>query len=319
MMPTLEQGSPGAKIRDWLFRAESTAKPKSIRAQARNSKRDHTAPLATKSPTRSLDSSHYVRVKESKKHATHDGKLLRQESPFRRIRHESRPFNLDQLLTDEQGPKSKHHTYQVADRPTLQGSLGASENDPRPTLETNRSRKRQRTHLSASTDQQSACMADLDCITSVGNHVRYGHAAEDTLPTERIMRGVAVSEVSHRSPLFFSSPKQPAGIYERRKRRKTHKDRYDVSLSKNEQKKLQVRSTRGQKPVKARRHKEKSGGALMQDFTAPNVVTDRLTVSSLIKIAGREIELIWNVVETWKDRWTLWQRKGFLPSEKKRM
>ncbi|KAL8689919.1 MAG: hypothetical protein Q9224_004529 [Gallowayella concinna] len=82
---------------------------------------------------------------------------------------------------------------------------------------------------------------------------------------------------SHASTTTVDSPAKPAKTYEKRSRHKTRVDRYDLEKDKKpaptreSEKKGRIKSKKGRKCV------QKSGAALMQDFSAKNVETDRLT------------------------------------------
>ena len=79
------------------------------------------------------------------------------------------------------------------------------------------------------------------------------------------------------SPLA-NRPATPLHHFERRPRRKTREDRYQLKHG-DKKKSGSVGSTERKPGVKRRRHCEKSGAALLHDFAAPNVSDDRLTVS----------------------------------------
>ncbi|KAL8950537.1 MAG: hypothetical protein Q9222_003426 [Ikaeria aurantiellina] len=77
------------------------------------------------------------------------------------------------------------------------------------------------------------------------------------------------------------SPKKPAKSYEKRSRHKTKEDRYEL---KQDKRRAKARTDEGKgqaKPKKKKRKgQERSGAALMQNFSARNVEPERLTVSS---------------------------------------
>ena len=72
-------------------------------------------------------------------------------------------------------------------------------------------------------------------------------------------------------------PEKPAESYERRPRHKTREDRYELKDGTREKKKVANKESQDKKQKKHKR-REKSGGALMHNFTAQNVAHDRLTV-----------------------------------------
>ena len=72
-------------------------------------------------------------------------------------------------------------------------------------------------------------------------------------------------------------PEKPAESYERRPRRKTREDRYELKDGNRDKKKVGKKDSQEKKQKKHKR-REKSGAALMHSFTAQNVSHDRLTV-----------------------------------------
>lgn len=72
-------------------------------------------------------------------------------------------------------------------------------------------------------------------------------------------------------PTKSTAPK----IYERKPRRKTRVDRYDPKVS---EKRPHQSSETGNRHKRKRRWKKKAGTTLNQDFYAPNVHQERLTV-----------------------------------------
>ena len=92
------------------------------------------------------------------------------------------------------------------------------------------------------------------------------------------------------SPATESSP--DSAVYRRRKRHKTHVDKYEPKRKRsrhtNKSPTHRVKSTRkdGDKPRKARKKmiKGKTAAAVVQSFSAPNVQRERLTVSNHCRI-----------------------------------
>lgn len=76
------------------------------------------------------------------------------------------------------------------------------------------------------------------------------------------------------------SAEKPAKVYERRLRRKTREDHYKLKHTNTPRKKREKSEKKNGSSAKERknRRKEKSGTALMHEFTAQNVAQDRLTV-----------------------------------------
>ncbi|KAL8764557.1 MAG: hypothetical protein Q9194_006986, partial [Teloschistes cf. exilis] len=87
---------------------------------------------------------------------------------------------------------------------------------------------------------------------------------------------------SRSSSVAILPPDGPGKMYERRSRHKTKEDCYELKQAKkrNQAKDQKVRAA--DKPKKKKRkHAQKSGAALMQDFNAENVQPERLTASYL--------------------------------------
>ena len=72
-------------------------------------------------------------------------------------------------------------------------------------------------------------------------------------------------------------PEKSAESYERRPRHKTREDRYELKDGTREKRKVANKDSQKKKQKKQKR-REKSGRALMHNFTAQNVAHDRLTV-----------------------------------------
>ena len=86
-----------------------------------------------------------------------------------------------------------------------------------------------------------------------------------------------LSEFLRRRDQTTTLPDEHAGLYERRPRHKTREDRYELKDGTREKKKVANKDSQGKKQKKHKR-REKSGGALMHNFTAQNVAHERLTV-----------------------------------------
>ncbi|KAK0515703.1 hypothetical protein JMJ35_001737 [Cladonia borealis] len=87
----------------------------------------------------------------------------------------------------------------------------------------------------------------------------------------------SLSEIVPRPDQTTALPEKPAGSYERRPRRKTREDRYELKDGTRDKKKVAKKDNQEMKQKKHKR-REKSGAALMHSFTAQNVSHDRLTL-----------------------------------------
>ena len=81
------------------------------------------------------------------------------------------------------------------------------------------------------------------------------------------------------------SPEKVTKSYERRSRHRTRKDRYDLKTDKKRGETKDGEKVTRSKPRKKRKGVEKSGAALMHGFSAGNVESERLTVSSSLQCA----------------------------------
>ena len=86
---------------------------------------------------------------------------------------------------------------------------------------------------------------------------------------------------SQGSKTMLPPPEKLPKSYERRPRHKTRQDRYELKDNNRDDEKTNqtTKKARREKRQKKHKRKEKSGAALMLDFTAQNVAHDRLTVS----------------------------------------
>ena len=88
------------------------------------------------------------------------------------------------------------------------------------------------------------------------------------------------SEPSTESVTKVPCPERRTKAYERKRRHKTRVDHYDLKEDGGTRRKRTSAEKNGsERKRKPRKRKEKSGAALLHDFTAQNVSQDRLTVS----------------------------------------
>ncbi|KAL8776578.1 MAG: hypothetical protein Q9213_008214 [Squamulea squamosa] len=94
----------------------------------------------------------------------------------------------------------------------------------------------------------------------------------------------------------MDSPDKAAKTYEKRPRRKTREDRYELKKDKKHDQTNEGRAKAHDKRKKKRKGVEKSGAALMQKFSAKNVETDRLTLRAAVPVGlfgkGRASSLV---------------------------
>lgn len=278
-MPANDQDSPRAKIRDWLSKTESKGKRKSVRGHPKYSNNEHAALLESRYPTHAAALSPRIRASTGKDHAFHSNYPARQESSHQRAAYESQTFEDDRFHEGELARKSKYQEHHVGDPAGSQRPFRVYGHDAQPTIETSQARKRRRTCRSVSSELQPAAIAECDCTAYAAKDLQDGGGAGHSHNIKNVESSANLSNVSHHSAIFFSSPERAPDTYERRRRHKTREDRYDIKHSIARQENTAGRPRKGERSGKTKRHKEKSGEALMQDFNAANVSSERLTVS----------------------------------------
>ena len=145
-----------------------------------------------------------------------------------------------------------------------------------------RPRKRRHSRSSTSSYLELAAASDVSDTAS-------GHPGHGTMQRAAHSGPALGSRGKHNSPAAYQgleilpSPEKLPKSYERRPRRRTRKDHYELKGGDRDSGKTKkaVRKDRVVKEKKKHKRKEKSGATLMHDFTAENVAHDRLTVSVL--------------------------------------
>ena len=137
------------------------------------------------------------------------------------------------------------------------------------------SKKRKRS-LSEDSYLEPAIMDETNVLEQRNNGVGHG-----TTPSTRYLRqgraensSDTTSSTSESSSQGIPSPEKPLKTYERRPRRRTKEDRYELKQEK-------ARKTRVKRKITTKsksKRKEKSGALNIQHFRAKNVASDRLTV-----------------------------------------
>ena len=135
-----------------------------------------------------------------------------------------------------------------------------------------RKKRQRRSSSSSALEYAPASHSSID-IDSDGIH------GEVPSQVESSRVGTDKQQTVHSKVVASSSPVRPEQLYERRPRRKTRKDRYELKESSGRERKNQSKKegTEERNP-KRRKRKEKSGATLLQTFSAGNVASDRLTV-----------------------------------------
>ncbi|KAL8708320.1 MAG: hypothetical protein Q9220_006795 [cf. Caloplaca sp. 1 TL-2023] len=152
---------------------------------------------------------------------------------------------------------------------------GADAQDEAPTG--NRQHKRRRIHSATSSYLEPArVIEDRDRVFTEAKD-----AKSDERQPRKKCRNVSISTTS--SSIANLSPRKPAKTYEKRSRYKTREDKYELKQDKRRTKAKADEGNAREKPRGRRRKgRERSGAALMHNFSAKNVEPERLTVSSVI-------------------------------------
>lgn len=150
-------------------------------------------------------------------------------------------------------------------------------------------RKRKRRHSSVSSYLEPATF-------TVRTHVGEDFCDQKKAPVSPRLHTELDDSASQPSPggpdtsAINSIPREkPNKVYERRSRHRTRKNRYELKEVKEAKKRKKKKNKDTSNKERKRKRKEKSGAALMHDFTAQNVAHDRLTVRLLLAIALRVI------------------------------
>ena len=191
--------------------------------------------------------------------------------------HSSYQCIVDQHALEGIGNEPKYNDHHGRDRAEREDISRASSPDEQLIVEHSRARKRRRTSRSINSDPRPALNIQSNVNLTAAEGSQQGHGTESWHYERFVDGGNAPSDVSNRTALL-DAPKQVAVNYERRKRHKTRESRYDIKQGVAGQVHTATQSRRGNRSAKTKGRKVKSGNALMQDFAAPNVPTDRLTV-----------------------------------------
>lgn len=181
--------------------------------------------------------------------------------------------------------KTDHHSKDLKDSRNLADHLGlhapfrsfasrGADARPPPQREDER-RKRRRSPSAASSYLEPAIRVDDSDGGSDDLHDATAlRASHVTQQSAKIM-----GKLSRSSSHTLGLPEKPLETYERRKRHKTREDRYEPKQERKRDNVKKREKGAREKPKRKRKHAQKSGSALMQDFAAGNVEPERLTVS----------------------------------------
>lgn len=273
--------SPRIAIRDWLQSTDnnSSAKPADAFPEQRNNERgSRHHPRRHHTTTRyPLETKDEHNQEAGRKHQRHNSCETRQK----------RIANKAHLVKSHQAQPQTHRKGNT-DGLCLAEQLGLhapfrnfKDHSDDDIDDQGRPPKRRRNRSSTSSYLEPAAGNDL----SDNDHDRPSHATILPMASMRPAladRGKITSPTaSQDSELFLPSPEKPHKSYERRPRHKTRQDRYELKDNNRysgEKAKQAAIKDHGRKKQKKHKRREKSGAALMHDFTAQNVAHDRLTV-----------------------------------------
>lgn len=284
-MSDTERQSPRTAIRNWLQDTDSTStiKPANAyseqqdveRGSRHRSRRHH----STKYP---LEAKHRHNEEACRKHQRYNKSGTRQKHVTDQVLavslHQPQPQIYSKVntavdpnglgLAERLGLHAPFRTFKDHSDNDIIGVQG-------------RPRKRRRSRSSTSSYLEPAAANDL----SDNDHDHPSPATK--LCTARTGPGLGdrckniSPTASQGSQMMLPSPEKLLKSYERRPRHKTRQDRYELKDNNRDGGKTEqaAKKNRVEKKQKKHKRKEKSGAALMHDFTAHNVAHDRLTVS----------------------------------------
>ena len=280
-----ERQSPRTAIRTWLHDTDSksNAKPTDATRERQNnmrgSKHHSGRRHKTKYPSKIRDRQFVHPVPKHQRHSKSG------------IQHEGatdedflvQPVHVQSQQRSGENTTANSNSLGLAERLGLQApfrTFRVHSDDDIPDIQT-RSRKRRRSRSSTTSYLEPAAANDLS-----DNDYDPSHHA--TIPRSANRRPAPGNGRKHSSPtssqgsgMILPSPEKLLKSYERRPRRKTRLDRYEIKGDNGHSEKTRqsAKKDREEKKHKKHKRKEKSGAALMHDFAAKNVTNDRLTVS----------------------------------------
>ncbi|KAI4281832.1 MAG: hypothetical protein L6R38_003386 [Xanthoria sp. 2 TBL-2021] len=140
----------------------------------------------------------------------------------------------------------------------------------------NQRRKRKRKSSS------SASFLEPSVYLNPSHGLDQGQKSLEPKKSQHQKQNIHIELSSRASSTIVDSPEKPAKTYERRSRHKTREDRYDLQKDRKPDQTKEVKSKGHNKSKKKRKGVQKSGAALMQNFSAGNVETDRLTLKASV-------------------------------------
>ena len=279
-----ERESPRAAIRSWLNNTSGIPVPAASNAQYQQpnhaGKRKHHSKRRDHASDYHLRSSKQERAGLRPRHAVHDDATRHQKA----ISAETRPPKLGRSntkKTEHDVLRSRPNESRLADHlrlhPPFCDFKDQNKNQDVDPIGGKRQRKRERSSSSQISYLETASAADAADINNRDRPL-YREKQRQTSKGDGFPSSPVTSQRSDNVP---GSGKKSSKLYERRPRHKTRADRYELKKSSKHNAEVRVdKQGRIKEKRKNRKRKDKSGAALMHDFSAQNVWQDRLTVGS---------------------------------------
>ncbi|KAL8933588.1 MAG: hypothetical protein Q9216_006296 [Gyalolechia sp. 2 TL-2023] len=291
-MSSPRRQSPRAAIRNWLAHTDSrsTARRKGttehqLKERERHVKRQRPPHLSHGESRRHKPQPQA----ENKRQRSEEPPRHRAQSKSRRCQHHICRFcALNQKAEDH--PNDANNDRTLADQLGLHApflSLATRGTDIAPEVERDRERRKRRRSLSTA----SSCLEPATCFSNDDRGPGIQRKIEADTDRRRTQHDNVAT--SPRSSSVVALSQKPAKSYERRPRRKTREDHYELKKGKKQNKPKDGEKASNHKAKKRRHRTEKSGAVLMHNFSANNVGTERLTV---IPRLLRVLETCWTSI-----------------------
>ncbi|KAL9038525.1 MAG: hypothetical protein Q9214_005245 [Letrouitia sp. 1 TL-2023] len=252
--------SPRAAIRDWLSHTvDGTVEQLGLEIAQNN-----------ESEKRTRNVKHKVRRKKDGIHQNYLQSSTcprpKQDTNHEKAHVSSGPaadFQDSPRLADRFGLRAPFHNFPTQER---QSKTRPSDLD--------RKRKWKPSRSSSSSDLERAVFPEIEESSS---SPKLGTATAQHRPKRQQNLHPNIADPS-KSNAVIVSPRRPKESYERKKRHKTRKDRYELKQDMKARKETEARKKTANKKKERHQRRVVSGTALMQEFSAKNVAPDRLTV-----------------------------------------
>ncbi|KAI4166686.1 MAG: hypothetical protein LQ343_007839 [Gyalolechia ehrenbergii] len=259
-MSSPRRQSPRAAILEWLAQADPGS---TVRAKGRSEPQRKERQTHRKRRRPSHFSHGESRQSQPQPQAENTRKILED-----RLRHQTR------RKAAEDYPNDAHTGHTLADQLGLHApflSFATRGTDVIPDGERDRKRRRRSPSATSSYLEPAACFRR----DSKGP----GNQRDVEAETDRhLVQHNNVAIPSRSSSATVVSPEKPAKGYEKRSRHRTREDRYVLKQDKKRDKPKEGGKVTGLKAKRRRKRTEKSGAALMHNFSANNVEPERLTL-----------------------------------------